>query len=288
MSEIIIDKEFEFVLPPLDDATFAWLEESILEYGCQQPLVLWNNILIDGYNRYRILTKHDLTFSTVSMEFDSRDEVLIWMVSNQVSRRNLSPMQLTYFRGLHYNADKRLKGNRAGTNRYVTNLELHHNDGILESNETAKKLAEHYNVSQATIERDARVANAIIAIGEKSPEAKRSILAGKTTISRKKLRELASDKGNRISEVATQISDGTFVSVSSESTGSVADVGNGSEMEEPKDNSHVNVQELTEVAVEMAEELYASLLKRADGDSDALKKMLKASIDVLEGHYGRI
>ena len=52
MSEIIIDKEFEFFLPPLDEATFKWLEDSILEYGCQQPLVLWEGILTDGYKVY--------------------------------------------------------------------------------------------------------------------------------------------------------------------------------------------------------------------------------------------
>jgi len=52
MSEIIIDKEFEFFLPPLDEATSKWLEDSILEYGCQQPLVLWEGILTDGYKVY--------------------------------------------------------------------------------------------------------------------------------------------------------------------------------------------------------------------------------------------
>ena len=48
MQEIIIDEEFRFLLPVLDEETFRLLEENILEHGCRVPLVLWNNILIDA------------------------------------------------------------------------------------------------------------------------------------------------------------------------------------------------------------------------------------------------
>ena len=44
------------------------------------------------------------------MEFDTREEVVIWIIRNQTDRRNLSPIQLSYFRGVHYNADKELHG----------------------------------------------------------------------------------------------------------------------------------------------------------------------------------
>ena len=77
MREIIIDEEFMSLLPALDEETFRLLEENILEHGCRDPLVLWNGILIDGYNRYKILTYHDLDFNTVEMEFNNREEVKI-------------------------------------------------------------------------------------------------------------------------------------------------------------------------------------------------------------------
>ena len=110
MQEVVIDEEFRVLLPPLDEETFRLLEESILQHGCRDPLVLWNGILIDGYNRYKICNHHSITFTTVDMEFDSREEVLIWIISNQVSRRNLTPIQLSHFRGLHYIAEKKIQG----------------------------------------------------------------------------------------------------------------------------------------------------------------------------------
>ena len=110
MSGIIIDEEFRCLLPALDEETYRLLEGSILEHGCRDPLVLWDGILIDGYNRYRICTEHDVPFGTVDKEFGSREEALIWIITNQVSRRNLTPMQLSHFRGLHYKADKKNQG----------------------------------------------------------------------------------------------------------------------------------------------------------------------------------
>ena len=53
MQEVAIDEEFRALLPTLDGEKFRLLEESILQHGCRAPLVLWNGILIDGYNRYQ-------------------------------------------------------------------------------------------------------------------------------------------------------------------------------------------------------------------------------------------
>ena len=91
MREIIIDEVFKSLLPVLDDETYALLEENLLQNGCRDSLVLWNDILIDGHNRYELCVKHEIMFNTINREFESREEAMIWIVSNQVSRRNLTP-----------------------------------------------------------------------------------------------------------------------------------------------------------------------------------------------------
>jgi len=52
LRDIIIDEEFMRLMPPLNDNEFCSLENDILVHGCMNPLVLWDNILIDGHNRY--------------------------------------------------------------------------------------------------------------------------------------------------------------------------------------------------------------------------------------------
>jgi len=86
MQKIITDMEFQRLSPILDKETYALLEKNMLEFGCRDALVTWNGILIDGYDQYRICKEHDIPFHMVSMDFASRDEVIIWIIKNQVGR----------------------------------------------------------------------------------------------------------------------------------------------------------------------------------------------------------
>jgi len=209
MQTIIIDEEFRSLLPALNKETSRLLEENLLENGCRDPLILWDGVLIDGYNRYRICTEHGIPFSTISKEFDDRDQVLIWIITNQITRRNLTPYQLRYFRGLHYHADRRIFQNTEGINQHSE--VFRQNGGNPQTLATSRKLAEKYNVSPRTIERDSRLADALIAIGGASPEAKQSILSGETKITRKELDAILSSPEDVAAEIAESIDNGTFV-----------------------------------------------------------------------------
>lgn len=84
-----IDVEFQSLIPPLTYEEKKMLEESILSEGCRDAIVVWNDTIIDGHNRYEICTKHGIPFETVSREFENRNEVIEWIIKNQFGRRNL-------------------------------------------------------------------------------------------------------------------------------------------------------------------------------------------------------
>ena len=91
---IVIDKEFESLIPPLTDEEFAQLEENCVRDGIREPLVMWkqdngDSILIDGHNRFRIIAKHMLPYTERWMQFKDRDEAKLWIINNQLGRRNL-------------------------------------------------------------------------------------------------------------------------------------------------------------------------------------------------------
>ena len=205
MQNIVIDEEFRALLPQLDKETYARLEENLLENGCRDSLVLWGDILVDGHNRFAICSKHNIPFNTINKEFTSREEALIWIISTQVARRNLTPIQLSHYRGLHYRADKRIQGTNL---QYFQENEKAQNEPFNFS--TATRLAEQYHVSRNTIKRDAKVAQGIDAIGEVSPEAKRMVLSGEATINKKDLQELSSKSPKELAKIATSIENGTY------------------------------------------------------------------------------
>ena len=90
MVNLQIREEFKKLIPPLSAEEFEQLEKNILSDGCRDPLVVWNNTIIDGHNRFAICQKHGIDFRTIEKEFDSETDVRVWMRSNQTGRRNIS------------------------------------------------------------------------------------------------------------------------------------------------------------------------------------------------------
>jgi len=90
-----IDKEFQNLLPPLNSEDFNQLEQSIVQDGCRDALVIWSEAktLIDGHNRFTICTKHGLPYRVEVKSFANRNEAIAWMLINQRSRRNLNRFQ---------------------------------------------------------------------------------------------------------------------------------------------------------------------------------------------------
>ena len=84
-------------------------------------------------------------------------DAIDWMINYQLGRRNITPEQQSYLRGVQYEREK--KKERGGGDRRSSQVEnqKHQND----ANETAQKLATQHKVSKPTIERDAQYARAV-------------------------------------------------------------------------------------------------------------------------------
>jgi hypothetical protein len=93
--ELKIDQEFRDLIPPLSVDEVLNLEQSLLTEGCRDAILTWQNFIIDGHNRYAICTKRGIPFRVEAKQFESRNDVCIWMIQNQFARRNLS----NYVRG---------------------------------------------------------------------------------------------------------------------------------------------------------------------------------------------
>lgn len=167
LMEIKIDQEFKDLIPAISEEELKGLEESIIKEGCRDPLVLWDDIIIDGHNRFDICTRHEIKFKTVVKGFDDRDQAKLWIICNQLSRRNLPPIQMSYLRGLQYTLEKKEHGGQIPGS-------MGQNDPSLT---TAERIAEQHHVSPATVKRDAKFAEAV---DQLPPEEKKEVLSGKS------------------------------------------------------------------------------------------------------------
>ena len=91
--DLTVDPEFRDLIPPLNEEELKLLEASIVADGCESPLIVWNGVIVDGHNRYAICRKHEIPFAIQEKDFNSRDDTMLWMLRNQLGRRNLNDYQ---------------------------------------------------------------------------------------------------------------------------------------------------------------------------------------------------
>lgn len=89
--ELKIDNELKELIPPLADDEIKQLENNLLNEGWRdnERIIIWNNTIVDGHNRYSLCTKHNIPFKVQEKEFADKNAVILWMIDNQLGRRNI-------------------------------------------------------------------------------------------------------------------------------------------------------------------------------------------------------
>lgn len=92
-----IDPEFMGLNPPLDPVEKEELKRSLLKEGCRDKLAICRldgeYVLLDGHNRYGICQELGIPFETTKIDISNRIEAKIWILKNQMARRNLNESQ---------------------------------------------------------------------------------------------------------------------------------------------------------------------------------------------------
>ncbi|WP_337045162.1 hypothetical protein [Emticicia sp. 17c] len=209
---IVIIDELRSLIPPLSTEEYIQLESNILTHGCQTPLQLWQTpkqnlgiaasssdeiayVLIDGHNRFKICTDHNLPFEIYQLSFNSIKDAKDYMINLQLGRRNLSPTQIAYFRGLRYNNEKADKTENlskgqnvlSGKNKEDSDIDSPKGHFVPSGSSTAERLAEEYKVNPKTIKRDAEFAKGLEKL---QPDLRNKILDGSIKIEKIAIQEI--------------------------------------------------------------------------------------------------
>lgn len=213
--QILILPELEQLIPPLLTDERQQLEQNIIREGCREALLIWQTteeiinpdsksnhtvyVLIDGHNRYGICMKHGIDFKIHLVNFNTLYDVRQYMIDNQLGRRNLTPEQVSYLRGMKYLTEKKEKGKYERLEHKGQNVLYGSEDGEIsvatEENEhkgqnvlygvetvsTSEKLGKRFNVSEKTIKRDAEFASGLEKL---EPSLKSEILSGQTKVNK--------------------------------------------------------------------------------------------------------
>ena len=132
-------------------------------------------IIIDGHNRYEICQKHNIDYETKEIEFDTRDDAILWIIDNQGARRNSS----LYQKGVVALTKKAILAKKAKENQIrKPESVLMNSSKQLEPINTRKQLAEEAGMAEQTLSRIEKIHK------ESSPEIIQSIRDGELTINK--------------------------------------------------------------------------------------------------------
>lgn len=201
---IVIDEELKSLIPPLSTEEKLKLEANIVAEGCREALILWNKdeeyILIDGHNRYEICERLQIPFKILEKEFEDKEAVKNWMISNQLGKRNLTELQKSYLRGLQYAAEKRKLGG-IGVNQHNKSKV----DKMSTQQKTIEKLAEQHFVSAKTIQRDEKFALGLNKLSENNPQFREDFLNKKIKVPVGIIQKFGEDTTQNLTQKATNI-----------------------------------------------------------------------------------
>ena len=166
-------QQFKELIPPLTNEEYKQLEANCLDEGIREPILTWNNYIIDGHNRYNIAKQWNLEFETESKSFSSEDDVKIWMLDNQFGKRNLSDAQ----RYLNRNEKRKLlKEKGKQTQGLRTDLLSTIDKKLKPEHNTREKIANELGWSSG------KVAMADVVFKKATPEIEEKVLKNEITI----------------------------------------------------------------------------------------------------------
>ncbi|AUD05952.1 ParB N-terminal domain-containing protein [Spirosoma pollinicola] len=192
-ASITILPELQSLIPELQKGEYEQLETNIRKEGCRDSLLIWQtsqrtidgtendspvNVLVDGHNRYSICKNHSIDFKVMVREFLNMQDVRDFMINNQLGRRNLTPEQTSYLRGLKYRNERHAAGR-------PVQEEITDEQSIAQR--TQDRLAKEFKVSPRTIHRDREYSEGIDKL---TPDLKQEVLSGKQKVAKELIRSL--------------------------------------------------------------------------------------------------
>ena len=218
--QLKIDDEFKNLIRPLNREEYAQLEANLVVDGCRDPIITWNDIIVDGHNRYEICNRLHIPYAVRKNEFEGREEAIIWICGNQLGRRNITEETRKYLIGRQYEAEKVVgfRRNTGGHNQYTkfSNSEASDIFKKMTAKEcresrrrTAARLGDKYHVSSGAVQKYAKYSQALDTLGEKIPELVPKILSGNYKISHDNIVALSEMDTKKVKELSSKIGLGT-------------------------------------------------------------------------------
>lgn len=228
---IQIDREFSHLTIPYTEEEQESLERSLMREGCLEPIITWRGVILDGHKRYKFCGFEDIDYEIRELEFDSREEAVIWICRERAKGLDIHSPMFRYLIGKWYLCKKQI------------NKELRRNSDLPQSPDyekkrrnsiwdTSSRLAEEVGIHHSTIERNGAYAIALDRIANKEPMLFDAILSGEVKLFHKDVIAMSSMDEKELGKIRRKQLGKTDVKMRRRNKWDARDTTGGERMEE--------------------------------------------------------
>ena len=203
--KFIVVPEFRDKIPPLTADEFKRLEENIVADGeVREPLIVWNNTLIDGHHRWQIIQKHpEIPYKVKEMDFADKWAAISWMCSNQLGRRNVDEFTRADLIKTMYEARQKSYGGDRKSEEFSSGQ----NDLLISPtrNRTRAELAKELNTSEQEIRFAVEFGRGLDKGTEVDADFRKDVLSGKVKATKGEIQSLRKLGGEELKQAVEEL-----------------------------------------------------------------------------------
>lgn len=194
--QLRICQEFQRLTVPIGLEEFQRMEEEILSGGEPPRIVVWDDVILDGYTQYELCQKHGLPVCLEEKSFSCQEAAITWICANQLKQESLTEEMRRFLIGTRYLVENRLNKDRREADARA--------DAEPVGRKLSERLGREYGISLGSVERYTRYTRALGRMRSHVPALVAGILTGQIKISQEEVTALSRLERGTLQRAASQ------------------------------------------------------------------------------------
>lgn len=178
---LLEDKEFKSMDLPLPVEKRELLEQLIQKDLCHEPVTVWHDRIIDGYERYALYEKYHRTYPVREETMMTRDEAIAWICQHQLKRQDLNSNAEAWLLYRLFSARCRRAKLSTPSETFIL---------LPNRTEVQQQICRDYHISEASMRRYTAFGKQLDLLEESYPGTRQRILTGDLKVAREHMKAL--------------------------------------------------------------------------------------------------
>ena len=192
MPELKTDERFMSLSVPASEADLEKLKQSLLNEGCNEPIITWKKIILDGHKRYKICKMFKIDYSVIEKDFVTGGEAVVFVCRDRVKQVQPFTPVYRYLVGKWFvNLKEKYRLIQQKDSTHPLKITDENGKAIRAYDRATKEIMNELNISDSSITKFGTFSEIMDKIRIITPSLFYDILSGRTLVAYQEMLKLA-------------------------------------------------------------------------------------------------